>query len=461
MATTNSGGTHSHQVIGKNTNAAGVHVHTFTGVPGPAGPAGPQGATGPQGPAGPVDPTLAARVTALEARVAALEAAEPPPPPQAALPPDTTLRYVAGTATPRPGYLAEITDPTWGTKVRRISNVHGRRNYNVTQVSFSRDGDRLIFFPSGGLRVIRTSDWADLGQMNAGGADRCQWSNLTNKLLYGTQDAAGQVRTTTGEVGVGWTAYATFPGWGYVSMNYGMLSRDDRVALLCTVNADRTGAARVYLYDLPNRVIVGYVDPGFTPSSAHISIDGRYVIVDRPSNGAQYAYSIPGANVPCAPMAGGAYGAGGQVRANGSHWVMAELADGTPVSVSLANGGEIRRLADNALTPLFPIGHTAFNWGAGGHLSYANRDRPGWVIASSGVNNGEPGTDQVVAVKLDGSGTVKVFAEAHCCRVVTPASELATPFAIANRDMTTVVWGSAWDGSQSTEVFCFVAGMAT
>jgi hypothetical protein len=73
------------------TSSAGSHTHTYSAVAGPTGPAGPagaKGATGPQGipgpagatgPAGPTDPTLAARIDALEARVAALEAPVVPP----------------------------------------------------------------------------------------------------------------------------------------------------------------------------------------------------------------------------------------------------------------------------------------------------------------------------------------------------------------------------------------------
>jgi len=376
-------------------------------------------------------------------------------------PPDTTLSLGTENADARPGYLSELTDSTWGTKVRRISNVTGRRNFYVSQVSFSKDGDRLIFFPGGGLRVLETVGWTDLGQMNAGGADRCQWSNLTNSLLYGTQDAAGEVRTTTGVVGVGWSTYATFPGYGWVSMGYGMLSDNDWVALNCTVNSDRSGTARVYVYDLTNKAIKGYIDPGWAVGSAQISIDGNYVTLWKTSTGGEYVYAVPGSNTTCTPMTGGSYGADGLSRTYGSHYCMAKLADGTPVSVTLGGGGLIYRLDDNTSSALFTAGNTAFTYGAGGHLAFTNRNYPGWILASSGVDNGYRGVEQIVAVQLDGSGTVRVYAEAHSCRVITAASYDATPFAISNRDMTKVVWGSAWDGDEVNDLYAFVAGVTT
>jgi hypothetical protein len=64
------------------TGSGGSHTHTYATTPGPAGPkgaTGPMGAPGPQGPAGVPDATLAARLAALEARVTALEKAKPPP----------------------------------------------------------------------------------------------------------------------------------------------------------------------------------------------------------------------------------------------------------------------------------------------------------------------------------------------------------------------------------------------
>ncbi len=75
MSDTGSAGSHSHALKGTGTYAAGSHKHTYTdlvgtGVPGPQGP---QGVPGPAGPPGVPDPTLAARIDALEARVAALE----------------------------------------------------------------------------------------------------------------------------------------------------------------------------------------------------------------------------------------------------------------------------------------------------------------------------------------------------------------------------------------------------
>src|SRR5574343_814223 len=96
MSTTNSAGSHSHTLKGTSTYAAGSHRHDYADLVG-EGTVGPQGPAGPAGPPGVEDPATAARLDALEARVAALEGTPPPPPPPASrpFPPPVTARTVA------------------------------------------------------------------------------------------------------------------------------------------------------------------------------------------------------------------------------------------------------------------------------------------------------------------------------------------------------------------------------
>lgn len=123
------------------TGSSGSHTHTYTstagpagpaGVQGPAGPQGPQGVPGPQGPAGAPDTTLAARIDALAARVAALETPAPPPTP-APTPPPTPPPPAGGTTVP------SSIDATGATGVSAALNAW---------IAAQPDGSTLIF-PSG------------------------------------------------------------------------------------------------------------------------------------------------------------------------------------------------------------------------------------------------------------------------------------------------------------------------
>ncbi len=145
---------HTHSLFGRQTTSAGGHTCPAgpagpQGIPGPAGPAGPRGytgapgptgpagATGSQGPAGPVDPTLADRLTALEARVTALEPVpEPPPPPP---PPPATRPFPAPVTTQTVRVPSSI-DPTGQTDVTDALNAWIRTVPNGSVIEFPTGG---------------------------------------------------------------------------------------------------------------------------------------------------------------------------------------------------------------------------------------------------------------------------------------------------------------------------------
>lgn len=385
---------------------------------------------------------------------------EPPPPPASgAYPPNTTLSSFMGTpAMARPAYGGPaVLYPALGTKVRRISNTHLHRNWYPTQASFSKDNDRLIFFPVYGNRIIRTSDWTDLGAMS-GGVDACQWSKVTNMKLWGVHEGnPPEVRTHNGQVGSSWTTHRTFTGytWGSLGLGDGNLADDDKMSIVLR-KAD--GTYRVIGYNPTTDAILGWVDVATQPTASQISLDGTKLFVSRDGVG-EFLYTLPGSDTAATAMSGGSYGAGGLLTTGVSHSVMAKKTDGTNVWVTYAGGLYIHTLSNNARTRLLP-GTNAFSDAYGGHVAYSV---PGWVTLSSAVGHpGVPGNDQIVMASLDNPGTVRIFAFGHNTATkglgVSTAYD-ASPFAISNNDGTVVCWGSAWDGSETSQVYAFVAGM--
>jgi len=109
------------------------------------------------------------------------------------------------------------------------------------------------------------------------------------------------------------------------------------------------------------------------------------------------------------------------------------------------------RLDNGARTYLLPSADSV--WGYS-HVSFRNTARPGWVYVSHyNPPSANPGSDQVVAVKTDGSGTVEVFASAHHAAT----SYESQPQAVPNRDGTRVLFASEWAGSAGP-IYAYVAG---
>jgi hypothetical protein len=387
-------------------------------------------------------------------------AVAPPPPPPTGYPADrAALQYAPVPTVARPGYLATITDPTWGTKVTRISNVHLRRNAYASVQCWNSDGTRMILNhdPGSNWRVLNGTTYVDLGALSTG-VDYCQWSHTNPALLYGVQWNIG-VRTNTGVPGAAWQTIRTFPGYGYMEWGgyNGNLSDDDHLMgiNMWTGSAELSGTARVVMYDPVSDVVRGILDTGTNrPMEANVSPSGQYVQITWGVDGSAmyqgtWLYALPAID-------GGSLTPVRLLRPDRIHNTMAKDAAGNDiwcnsqgriVSMSGATTWMFGGLNNTAETP---------QSGGGGHISATNIKRPGWVYLSTGVASPYPGHEQVYAIKTDGSGVVEVFGFAHACAVRSPASYDATPYFSPNPDGTKGVWGSAWDGSESSEVYAFV-----
>ncbi len=110
---------------------------------------------------------------------------------------------------------------------------------------------------------------------------------------------------------------------------------------------------------------------------------------------------------------------------------------GEVVGGKLIGGLVMVRLRDGVITPLTDPSNEAYPH----HVSARNLDRPGWVYVGYYPEEGKRFADEVVAVRLDGSGAVQRFAHEHsnfsgCYRCESHA--------VPSRDGRRVLWASNW-----------------
>jgi hypothetical protein len=95
------------------------------------------------------------------------------------------------------------------------------------------------------------------------------------------------------------------------------------------------------------------------------------------------------------------------------------------------------RLRDGTITPLTDPTNEAYP----NHISTRNYDRPGWAYVSYYPAPGRRFSDEIIAVKLDGSQAVERFAHSHTERAHCYRCEA---HAVPARDGRRVLWASNW-----------------
>ena len=137
----------------------------------------------------------------------------------------------------------------------------------------------------------------------------------------------------------------------------------------------------------------------------------------------------------------------------GQHGDLCQDTAGHDVWVQNAPDLDSWRLDTGAQTKLLPGINSAFGEG---HQSCRNIDRDGWVYVSTYVGpDSRPGSDQVVAVKLDGSAKVEAFGNTH--NPPSPTYD-QMPMAVPSRDGRRVLFASTW-GSSTGTVQTYIAAM--
>ena len=144
----------------------------------------------------------------------------------------------------------------------------------------------------------------------------------------------------------------------------------------------------------------------------------------------------------------------GKLPENISHFDLAVDVDGEDVAVGVSkpgkkyNGSVIKlRLRDGHITRLTFKGYA-------GHTSTRNIQRRGWayVTYQTRSRNWPPFFDEVVAVKMDGSGQVERLAHMHALRTDYPTEAQACPSPDGKR----VVFASTWESDSGRPIGCYV-----
>jgi hypothetical protein len=357
-----------------------------------------------------------------------------PAPAPGTFPGQTTLKSLATTSLPRPGYLGSVLDRSLGTTTTRISNAGVRQNYSRIS-AWNSDGSKILLGFSYPGRMLDGRTYRDLGSFSQ--ISGAIWSNTNPNKLYGVDSQGNGNRlysqnATTGALSV----IRAFTSFSYITIGDGEggVSDDDRFIVL--FGYPSSGAKHIIVFDLTSRTVVAdKVAPSGT-DNAQISRKGNYVVVVG-STTRRYTRSLASSI---------------QLYPYGNHGDNALDASGREIYVTNnAPGVKSFRLSDGAGTLLLG-GTTAFEYG---HVSGRNIDRPGWIYLSvynNTITAGRPGRDQLIAVKTDGSRTVEVFGFSHHTNTTTYAMQ---PHAVPAPDGRKVLFASEWGGSAA---YAFVVG---
>lgn len=362
------------------------------------------------------------------------------------MPPDTTLQYVAVPTVARPAVGVPMTDPTYGTKVTRISSTNLYHNDYPNLQPWNSDQSILAFWFANNPRPFYDgTTYAFIKTMQTG--KNPIWSNSDPDKIWNTDDVNGLLRTVSYSTGA-FTTIRTFTGYNnlYIGDYGGRPDRNERYfPMLATAIAG--GANTIMIYDRQADSIIA-TESGGLPHRMGMSYSGNYVVCNYASNGTgnQQGIWLMDKNLVRIRQLytfGGRHGDFVQNEAGRDVFVLCN----PPVAEELPTG--IRTVLLNGHNP------EALRYG---HVSGAMFDYPGWVGFSNYdtvSSAGQPGVDQIALIKLDGSGTMKVFAHAHHGGDVYNAD----PFAAWSRDGKRVAFASEWAGDPNTESYGFIAEM--
>jgi hypothetical protein len=376
-------------------------------------------------------------------------------------PPEQKLTVVTMPSIPRPGYLASVKDPTFGTTITRVSDqvafgstLPELRHIYAKNQPWNADGSYLLLnykFPAALLdgRTYRFIRWVRQPSQSV-------WSNVNPSYMYGSYANTNQFVRLDIANGDAYKVLHTFNEYDkiFFGQGEGNLSINDRYAALFGL---KDGRVDVLVYDLLNDKIVSRkTQPKGTTLGAGktaigdmvMSQSGDYVIGTYSEEGGGDYQGIKLFDkslnlVRQLALRGGSH-TDNCFDSNGSE-VILRLDDNSSaiVSVQFSNGKE---------TTILPASQLNYNI----HISCQNIRRPGWGYISEFAANPvikKANYNEVFAVKLDGSGTVQRFAHEH--HSLNEAYE-RQPMGVPDRDGRKVLFASDWD-NESDPVYAYIA----
>ena len=388
---------------------------------------------------------------------------------------------------PKPGYLVQISDPVFRTKIKRISNDGGqsvvwtgppsgsgtwgadaRQHYSKDQ-PWNSDGTLI--------KLENRSTPANL--MLDGNTYQVRYGECSNYSIHDDRwhpsPAHPHERINAGGTELMWfdvisctkTRTWTLPfSVDYFGSGEGNPSNDGRWALL----GDST---RIFVVDMdpqspqspyPNKRIgpaLAFSGCGLSDCTADwvsISASGKYAVVMyngdhprvydvNPTTLALTPRPMPASTPECSghdPAQGFIFDLGHADLAlnpfdNNEDVMIGQMRGWCPTSVnSVALGGVVMvRLRDGQVTSLMNPGNDA----QAHHISTRNYDRPGWVYVGYYPDPGKRFNDEIVAIKMDGSRTVERLAHKHS---VFTSCYRCESHAVPSRDGKRVLWASNW-----------------
>jgi hypothetical protein len=354
----------------------------------------------------------------------------PTPAPGGTLPGTTTLRALTLPAVPAlPAKGAAISDPN-GTKVRRIGDSGQRHAYSKIE-PWNADGS-LLFLAYGG-RLVNGATYA-LVSTAMGNPGNFNWDPTDRRYGYSTQSGETNLYRHDVSNPSAPTRIVLHNFGRAISLGKGEggIADDGTVAVI-------DNAGNVATWNVKTNTGSGFWSTGGNPDSVTMSRDGNIVVAvfESGSTGRVneiWAYNPDGSNAH-------------RVRYGAQHGDTAVSTSGRQVLIQA--DGQMHDLLTGAATQLF----SSSNAFASGHVSGRGPAGGGYYsVYNTDAQMGKPGNDQVVAVKLDGSATVRVFGFANR----RGSSYETQPQAVPSRDGTRVLFASDW-GNAGT--YAFVAGM--
>ena len=342
-------------------------------------------------------------------------------------PPDVSLSKVQIPSMTQPAYLVATNEPTFGTKIMRITTTAGLTHYYAKDQPWNCTMTRVKLTRG----VLLDKSYKQIGTNVPG--DETRWSNLDPDIMF--QVTGTTIRKCNISTGNNQTL-RTFSGYTSVYLGpwEGNLSKDDKRAVLA---GNKGGTLELIVYNIETNTVEATKSMGGSFDDldwATISQSGNYVICNWNTNGSgtRQGVELYDRNLNFLR----------QLLVTGEHADAGYDSRGNEVYVSLTCGERSRynaeivmvRLDNGELTRIVDGSFGGF----GGHVSCRNVKRPGWAYISEANSIYE-----CFAVKLDGSMTVERFAHHH---------SVASPIGCPSPDGTIILFASDWGGS----TYCYV-----
>jgi len=372
--------------------------------------------------------------------------------PQVALPYDALAlaQVIATPEMPAPGYLQEVIDPVFGTHAVRVTDPGGpmragmsctsaycTHRYSSSQAWNANQSLLLVTNGCSGFCFLDGRSYAPL--FHRAMPDECEWHPVDADVMICVGPRAIYQWRPRSDVKT-----VVFAAGDYRDLQFGPYKGNpsqDGNRLVVRAKAP-TGQQVAFAYDLATKTKYPDIRLADLPGRngyCGISPSGRYVLCTQQlASGTEEAvvFTVEGQQL--------------------QHWTdhhrpghgdMTIDADGNDVYVGISKDNPDkfhiikRRLIDGAVTDLAP-------YGEGQHASLRSIARPGWVFLSyagdfagvSGRRGFAPFYQEVVALRIDGSGELRRIAQTRNARHDYWSETHASP----SPDGSQVIWSSNW-----------------